>query len=128
MLKMKDVDNSLNVFLSARLVSLLYIVIFVAKKKYFTKPNLFDLLHWSLVILIPMPAAIPVLFSISPKSDIILIPYWIGVMIWIALASWHKLNHEEEPLRNKLLIQMGGIFFAIGISGHLLLHYLSSLY
>lgn len=117
-------DNALNLFLQEVFVSLIAILIYVAKKKYVTKSNLFELYHWVLVIMVPISLSIPVILAIFPKSHIALAPYWIGIAIWIVIALTKKLNNDEKSHINKVVIQMTGILFGIGIFAHLLLQFL----
>lgn len=117
-------DNALNLFLQEVFVSLIAVLIYVAKKKFVTKSNLFELYHWVLVIMVPISLAIPVILAIFPKSHIALAPYWIGIAIWIVIALTKKLNNDEKPHIHKVVIQMTGILFGIGIFAHLLLQFL----
>lgn len=110
------------------LISIMYVVIYRAKKKYFAQQNLFELYNWILVLAVPATAAIPVLFSIFPQNPhFILAPFWIGLGIWLGIASKAKLNENEKPHRLKILLHMGLILFFIGITAHLLLIYLQSI-
>jgi len=109
------------------LISLMYVVIYKAKKKYFTTQKLFELYNWVLVILVPTAAAIPVLFSIYPQNPhFILVPFWAGLAIWLLIASITKLNKDERPYRIKILLNTGLTLFGIGIGAHLFLSLIMS--
>lgn len=110
------------------LLSVVYFVIYKAKKKLFTKQKLLEVHSWILVIFVPTTALIPVLFSIFPQNPhIILVPYWIGLGLWLLMGSITELNKDEKPLRLQMLLRMGLLLFSIGIVVHLALFVATSL-
>jgi len=108
------------------LISLIYAMVYKAKKKFSAQQNLFELYNWVLVILVPATAAIPVIFSIFPQNpQLILAPFWFGFALWLLIASKAELNENERPHRLKILLRTGLTMFTIAIGAHLIIFFIS---